>query len=245
MLGSYVGSQVAKSSAASLIQRFAKESKDSTVQSAAQICSSFSPTMFGVFADTTENLAAVQKSLANWSNATCLEGDNEDAVWSDADVSIVSAADISVSPLGDGASLEARATCKYTQVKAGDGCYAVAQRCGITQANLVKYNTKAKFCDTLIVDQYVCCSAGTLPDFSPQPNKDGACFVYQVQPDDNCAKIAAAHSTDVKRIESVNDDTWGWAGCASLQPNQKLCLSKGLCRPPLPMPSAAPRSPAR
>lgn len=66
--------------------------------------------------------------------------------------------------------LFARDTCTYTQgstsssrydagtdavflVEAGDGCYAVAARCGVSQSDLESFNGGADFCSTLEVGQ--------------------------------------------------------------------------------------------
>ncbi|KAM0510822.1 hypothetical protein ACHAPE_010505 [Trichoderma viride] len=86
--------------------------------------------------------------------------------------------------------LAARATCKTTTVHSNDGCSAVAQRCGISQADLQKYNTAKDFCTTLVVDQVVCCSAGTLPDPIPPANSDGTCKTKSVVGGDSCASMA-------------------------------------------------------
>ncbi|KAK3303739.1 glycoside hydrolase superfamily [Chaetomium strumarium] len=59
--------------------------------------------------------------------------------------------------------------CSYTQVAAGDGCWSLAQRCGITQDQFVQYNG-ADICSKLQPRQYVCCSEGVLPDL-PLPSK--------------------------------------------------------------------------
>jgi hypothetical protein len=132
--------------------------------------------------------------------------------------------------------LHRRATCKYTQADPGDGCWALADKCKITQANLIKHNGgKSDFCDTIISGQYVCCGTGDLPDFSPQPNPDGSCKSYAIQPDDTCSVIAAANLiSDWRKLEDLNKQTWGWAGCNSLQQGQNICLSKG--SPPMPSP---------
>ncbi|KAJ5662800.1 hypothetical protein N7507_003531 [Penicillium longicatenatum] len=124
--------------------------------------------------------------------------------------------------------------CNYIQVQADDGCWALADRCGITQATLTKYNPSNGFCDNLILDQYVCCSAGSLPDFSPQPDDDGNCFVYVVKEKDLCDTIATAHKMDKAKIPDYNELTWGWMGCGNLQIGGKICLSKGT--PPFPSP---------
>lgn len=123
-------------------------------------------------------------------------------------------------------------TCKYTQVQSGDGCWALGERCGISQADLVKYNPASGFCDNLIKDQYVCCSAGSLPDFSPKPDDDGNCFVYTVVPDDTCDTIAKANHMDWEDIPTYNELTWGWTNCTGIQKGQNICLSEGM--PPFP-----------
>lgn len=123
--------------------------------------------------------------------------------------------------------------CEYIQVEADDGCWALADRCGISEDDLVKYNPGDGFCDNLILDQYVCCSEGDLPDFSPKPDDDGNCYVYVVQKDDNCMDIAKANKiNDWEMIEDWNALTWGWMGCGSLPEKANICLSEG--EPPFP-----------
>ncbi|KAL3462744.1 glycoside hydrolase superfamily [Aspergillus heterothallicus] len=124
--------------------------------------------------------------------------------------------------------------CSYIQVQADDGCWALADRCGISQDTLTEYNTVDDFCNTLVVDQYVCCSEGSLPDFSPKPDDDGNCYVYIIQPDDTCDDIAKANKMESDKIDDYNSLTWGYMGCNSLQKYQAICLSEGL--PPFPEP---------
>lgn len=123
-------------------------------------------------------------------------------------------------------------TCSYIQANAGNGCWDLAQRCGISTADLEKYNPVSNFCNNIVLDQYVCCSAGDLPDFSPKPDDDGNCFVYTVQPGDLCVDIAKAHKMDADKIEDYNTMTWGFRGCSNLDKYGKICLSKG--DPPFP-----------
>jgi hypothetical protein len=129
-------------------------------------------------------------------------------------------------------SLQARADCKTQQVKSGDGCADLATRCGISSADLTKYNPQANFCSTLKPNQYYCCSAGTLPDMRPKPNPDGSCHSYKVASGDGCFSIASSFGITQANIESFNKKTWGWAGCAHLQAGQLICLSTG--DPPMP-----------
>ncbi|KAL4739555.1 glycoside hydrolase superfamily [Aspergillus similis] len=119
--------------------------------------------------------------------------------------------------------------CSYIQVQAGEGCWALADRCGITQEELVTYNPADGFCDTLQLDQYVCCTEGSL---APQPDDDGNCYVHVVQTDDLCDTIAKANRMLASDIPGYNSLTWGWRGCDNLQLGQRICLSEG--RPPFP-----------
>lgn len=237
VLGSYVGSAFPHAEAAGLMDKFSDHVKlvPGAKEYGFEVCRSFGPETFGVLADTSGDLDVVQRRLASWSNATCPESLTASPKISNVTVSLIHLEDITVSPNGDGIihSLERRDVCKYTQVKAGDGCWALADRCNISQDDLKKFNgDKADYCNTLKVDQYVCCSAGSLPDFSPQPKSDGGCFDYQVRAGDSCYDIAVAHSINNTRIESVNQNTWGWQGCLHLQVGQVICLSTG--RPPMP-----------
>ncbi len=126
------------------------------------------------------------------------------------------------------------ATCSYIQAQAGDGCWALAQRCGITQDQLTQYNTAPNFCNTVQDKQYVCCSAGSLPDFSPKPYDNGTCYTYIVQHGDLCSTIASANLMSADDIPIYNSQAWGWQGCNDLQFGQRICLSSGI--PPFPAP---------
>lgn len=126
------------------------------------------------------------------------------------------------------------ATCSYIQAQAGDGCWSLAQRCGISEANLTTYNSAPNFCSDIKVGQYICCSAGSLPDFAPKPYANGTCYTYAVKSGDTCSAIATANQMKEIVISTVNNETWGWAGCQDLQVGQRICLSTGT--PPFPAP---------
>jgi chitinase len=128
--------------------------------------------------------------------------------------------------------------CTYVQVQAGNGCWDLAQQCNITEYQLLQYNPTPNLCSTIQVGDYVCCSAGFLPDFSPQPYSNGNCYTYTVQSDDTCDAIAAANRMSADTINNVNSQTWGWTGCTGLQAGQRICLSEGTPPFPLPVPSA-------
>jgi hypothetical protein len=103
--------------------------------------------------------------------------------------------------------------------------------------------------------QHVCCSSGTVPDFTAKPNSDGTCAAYTVKADDNCQEIAAANGLTVAKLESFKKNTWGtyriyqetlkscvtffltdWNECGTLWANTRMCLSTG--NPPMPAPVA-------
>lgn len=129
--------------------------------------------------------------------------------------------------------------CTTLAVQSGDSCASLAQRCGISPADFTTYNAgNAGLCSTLAVGEHVCCSAGSLPSFSPSPIPDGSCATHMVTKGDDCSSIAANYSLTVTQLSSYNNNTWGWSGCAALQAGQVICLSSG--SPPMPasIPSA-------
>lgn len=109
---------------------------------------------------------------------------------------------------------------------------SLAAECGITPAQFTQYNSASNECSTLTAGEHVCCSAGTLPDFSPKPYANGTCSTYLVQTGDYCSEIAASYSITVDQLEGFNNQTWGWMGCQDLQAGYTICLSSG--SPPMP-----------
>jgi hypothetical protein len=128
--------------------------------------------------------------------------------------------------------LSSRGECKTQQVQQDDSCAALATRCGISGADFDKYNSAKGFCSKLKPGQHVCCSSGTLPDFSPKPNKDGSCATTTVGDGESCSTIAAANSLTEKDIDGFNQKTWGWTGCKNIFRDSVICISKG--DPPMP-----------
>ncbi|OJJ78536.1 uncharacterized protein ASPGLDRAFT_40729 [Aspergillus glaucus CBS 516.65] len=104
--------------------------------------------------------------------------------------------------------------------------------CGITAAELAKYNPDDSLCSSLAVGQPICCSGGSLPDLTPQPNDNGTCYSYTVQDGDYCALLAEEYYITTDEIEEYNAQTWGWMGCSNLQLDAVICLSSG--EPPMP-----------
>ncbi|KAL4745304.1 hypothetical protein BDW72DRAFT_211523 [Aspergillus terricola var. indicus] len=196
---------------------------------------------FGFIASSNTTFASVQNAMRTWYEGDCLTFNDTTAITGPAVLTTpmksIATASKSVIPSSSPtprARLAIRAECTTTQVEGGDSCAALADRCGISGADFTEYNPGDDFCATLKPGQHVCCSEGTLPDFSPDPNEDGSCFTYTIQTDDNCADLAAQYSLDQEDLEEFNKNTWGWNGCENIWPNTIICLSEG--DPPFPAP---------
>ncbi|KAF2168013.1 glycoside hydrolase family 18 protein [Zasmidium cellare ATCC 36951] len=199
--------------------------------------------IFGLIATGNSTFSTVQNTLWSWANATCLDLPEVSYNYS-APIIFTTPTYGSTNGTGNststsnstssslGAGLSPRAQCSTVQVVSGDSCASLTQKCGISGADFTKYNPGSNFCSTLQPYQHVCCSAGTLPDFAPQPNSDGSCATYTIVANDNCDNLAAEYSLTVDDINTFNQDTWAWGGCAELYVGTIICLSKG--SPPMP-----------
>lgn len=175
-------------------------------------------------------LAQVQRAVSRWANSSCV-----DEGYAHTAVLPVTLQTVALSQNADNAKrFSKRSTCATTEVQSGDLCADLARRCGISTADLVRYNSHKDFCTMLRVPQRVCCSAGDLPVLVPDAN--GNCKQHEVQADQNCWSIASDNSNlfSVDDLEDFNKNTWGWGGCNNLQASSIICLSPG--NPPLPKP---------
>lgn len=75
--------------------------------------------------------------------------------------------------------------------------------------------------------QYVYYLAGTLPDFTPQPNTNSTCKFYTIKSGDYYVTIAAANTLTIIDIKSRNKNTWKWISYSYLLVGAKICLSSG------------------
>ncbi|KAM0203337.1 hypothetical protein ACHAQI_010398 [Fusarium lateritium] len=240
--GLYVGAEVQKSSASSTLRQN-KARLQKGVQ-AFQVCdaSDKRAETLGFFAaDAVADLETVQAAARTWSNGKCVnipQATQESINLGILTTNTVKARDVELRSrfTGVDSMLAPRADCRAIQVNSGDSCASLAKRCKVTTANFNKYNTQKNFCSTLAVKQWVCCSAGTLPDKTPQPSKDGTCYIYKIKSGDGCYSLGQNFGITQKFIEDVNKNTWGFAGCNKLQLGQPICLSKG--KNPMPMPIA-------
>ncbi len=222
----------------------------SSPQVAMQFCQpgQTSDHIFGLIATGNGTFVAVQNAITSWSKAECLTFPLVQNITgtvplltplftSSTNITNITTNSTSTSTSGNATSVRGRAmaprtTCSTVEVVSGDSCGSLAQKCGITAAQFTQYNSESNECSTLQPGEHVCCSAGTLPDFQPQPQPDGTCAVYTIQPGDDCSAIAATYSLTVADISSFNTDTWAWNGCSLLYPNDIICLSTG--SPPMP-----------
>ncbi|KAK4233494.1 killer toxin subunits alpha/beta-like protein [Achaetomium macrosporum] len=176
------------------------------------------------------SLITAQRAVKDWANSTCVSTGYDEYIPLAARLDV---SGVSLGSLGS-RSVSKRATCRTVDVQSGNLCADLARKCGISVADLLKYNPQANFCTTLKVPQKVCCTAGELP--IPKPDAQGNCATYTVKSGDSCWGISDSLSGLVSTadIEAYNKNTWGWGGCGNLQANTAICLSPG--RPPLPMP---------
>jgi hypothetical protein len=119
--------------------------------------------------------------------------------------------------------LIARADCRTASVQSGDGCWAVANRCGISQTDLEKYN-RANLYNTLVKDERVCCNSGTLSSTLPASNSDGTCKTREVASGDSCGSLASKCGVSADDFMKVNTKS---NLCSSLAEGQRVCCSKG------------------
>ncbi|KAL2807808.1 hypothetical protein BJX63DRAFT_425114 [Aspergillus granulosus] len=256
VVGLYIGREIYRPSALKILRAFIEgvESNPSSADqvTAAQVCGGNgegkdypNTWIMGIYADPSGDIASIQEAVRRWSDAKCLTGFEHKDVWKDTEISLLKAVKMPQAVAlqsgleKSGASSTTQeeneemgvsdlnrrqdAECRAIQAAHGDGCASLALRCGVSQTMLKNYNKNVtNFCDTLQAEQWVCCSPGVLPDFSPKPNPDGSCATYTIQHDDICFSIA----------DTLNKNTWGWAGCDDLQVGQRICLSSG--DPPMP-----------
>lgn len=202
----------------------------------------------------------VQKAALDWSKGNCVVDDD---LISAKDTLNINLFDIAGAPISDNSTisnngtsgtsrykrgdeqaersntLDERATCKYIQVAAGDGCGSLAAKCGIRGSDFAKFNPKADLCSTLEAGDYVCCSEGspyTPPKpVAPSPNPDGTCASYIIKNGDTCSSLAERYGLATGDIERFNKGKmWAWTECKNMLIDYNMCLSEGAA--PLPPP---------
>jgi chitinase len=163
--------------------------------------------MLGVVLNANSSLPYVQSTIRSWSDGKCVTAFDGEKTWNkitfqapvlSSNGTINGTINVTAHSLGP-SSFHRRADCTTIQVASGDGCGSLvglpfvpslnraailtfhqASKCGISGNDFTTYNPAPNFCSGLKVDQHVCCSSGTLPDFTPKPNPDGSCATYLV-----------------------------------------------------------------
>lgn len=154
VVGLYVGSQIDKASAASIVQdTFAARTRpDGKVPDriGAQICGDqpFSAQTFGIYADNKRNISAVQAVVRDWSTGRCLSEYDQEEIIEGQSVGIWSTV-LSAAPTQRKRDLHRRGTCEYVQADPGDGCWALSNKCGVSEIFLPILNGDIDFCDTI------------------------------------------------------------------------------------------------
>lgn len=185
----------------------------------------------GIIATASDRLPLVQEVVRTWADGRCLSGGQDwmtvslrvpGQIQGSNNTALSSSSDTTYA--WSKSRLAMRATCKTTEVKSNDGCEAVAKRCGITQANLLKYNSAKNFCTTLVPGQVVCCSSGTLPDPIPAANSDGTCKTKSVINGDSCESMAKKCGLKPADFTKLHSDA---KFCSSLMVGQPVCCTHG------------------
>lgn len=208
----------------------------------------------GIVAGSVDDLALVREVMQSWADGRCVSGDFENYMTisvrvptqlggpsnssSSSNSSSTSASPAELSKdtrIWARSGLAPRATCKTTTVKSGDGCDAVATRCGITTADLQKYNTAKELCTTLVPDQVVCCSSGTLPDPIPAANSDGTCKTQSVVSGDSCSSLASKCGLKPADFTTLHPAS---TFCSTLQVGQRVCCTHGVLPDITPKPNS-------
>lgn len=193
---------------------------------------------FGAVATNSQNLALAHQYVETWANGGCVLQLDAGMPWMKLNLRLPvpthsnSTNGTQVPPMSNATSatelatrsrLFARADCKTATVQPGDGCWAVANRCGISQNDLQKYN-RANLCTTLVKEEKVCCGSGTLPSTLQNGNADGTCKTRSVVSGDTCGTLASKCGISGADITKVNTKA---NFCSTLAAGQNICCTSG------------------
>jgi hypothetical protein len=123
-----------------------------------------------------------------------------------------------------GSPLIPRAECETIQIEPAQGCYQLAERCGITAEELIEFNPKDNLCTTLRIGQRVCCTPGDMPVIASNP--DGSCKETVVEKGMNCDKLAAYCGISLPELHTFNNLTQTEL-CSSLSEGRRVCCTPG------------------
>ncbi|OJJ98253.1 hypothetical protein ASPACDRAFT_1889517 [Aspergillus aculeatus ATCC 16872] len=227
VVGIYMGGRFeASTTAATVVEQMTSylATQGSFEQMALQYCGSTANYMVGLAISTQADLPAVQQLVKTWSDGNCISGfDSETEVQTtlmlqnktSSSPNTVVSRSVPRSGLGSRAD-----TCSTVQVVSGDTCTTLVTECGITATEFYEYNTASDLCSTLAVGHI------------QQRNMlhiSGRIRRYLLLD-------RRVYSLTTDKINSYNNNTWGWLGCDDLQAGENICLSDG--DPPFPAPVA-------
>ncbi|KAL5332270.1 hypothetical protein BJX70DRAFT_407840 [Aspergillus crustosus] len=190
---------------------------------------------FGIAIDTTGDVESVQWAVDSWAKAQCIKPGETSL-----DIRNIPATEESEELLDKRSELVflhgvKKFTCITQAVIEGDSCPSLAARCGVSEWQMMEYNSGPDMCSRLEPGQDVCCTPKVPAAGRPVMNEDGSCSVYTTTPEDTCYSIAERHNLKESDIDYYNNwRTWGWSGCDFIHAGVRICLSDG--HPPIPAP---------
>ncbi|KAL5911482.1 hypothetical protein ACKVV7_010067 [Pyricularia oryzae] len=209
-----------------------------------QVCDGRSSNqIFGMIAAASADFQTVHHAVGMWSNGSCVDTSSYEEVLELGSTTIAvvrpdaastrinsnityGQARITTNSTGR-AVLQARADCRTIDVKPGNGCGNLVDRCGgaLTAQDFYRFNPNPNLCSTLQPGQLVCCSPGTLPvPPEPKPNADGTCKTERVDEGDDCGKLVTLCGVTPNQFTQYNPLP---SLCATLQPGQRVCCTPG------------------
>lgn len=242
---------------AEVLNKFLKHAQESSVSetTVVQLCKQGrrgSDYAVGIIATSADHLDLAQDAVKSWADGRCVSADgNANSDWTTVSIRVpgTGGSSNSTSPPKENFDSENAAhmwgksriavradTCKTTTVKENDGCWALAERCDISESDLKKFNPQSNFCSTLVVGQKVCCSKGDLPDLIPPANPDGTCKTVKVVSGDGCESLAGKcdlKPADFTKLHSGDKDF-----CSKLVVGQAVCCTRGKLPDIKPQPGA-------
>ncbi|KHN98408.1 Glycoside hydrolase, subgroup, catalytic core [Metarhizium album ARSEF 1941] len=187
LVGLYAGSQVLSQGVAEhVLDEFVSvaEKKGLSDKTVFQLCGSkdrgadFS---IGIAVSLSYDVSFIQRTVKAWNNGACAPDVGSTEKWADFTLQVPTAVTSSNRtrvrglPRRSPPPSNSDGACTTKRVVAGDSCAALAAKCGISAADFTTINAGDNFCAALIPGQHVCCSRGTLPDFTPKAEPDGSC----------------------------------------------------------------------
>ncbi|KAM7192236.1 hypothetical protein V8F20_008938 [Naviculisporaceae sp. PSN 640] len=225
VLGLFVGSEIRKSSAAPILDRFAEfvgsGSGATKRQASAQVCGPAGKRsaahVFGVIYDTTGSLDIVRDAIAKWTKAECLSGFDASETWKDQEIKIIPAIAMT---MGSTAVLNSNNTSGNSTFGGGNN-----STLAIGRRNHARISARQP-----------------LPDQSPNPayqlfdtRAAGAalearadCKVARVESGDGCWAIANQRCNPKISLDDLYKFNGGSdKACSTAQPGDYLCCTSG------------------